>query len=141
MNHYHFRKIKQLKDWRSDLNAVLVFAKTDEETRKETIKYINLLDYAIEQIERVRELEDAVESYKKTSRHANISHKMAEEQNKRYREALEFYADEENYLFDEKEYKVGLGVPESEITLDYGNKAREALEDEEWVKNGWKKLS
>ena len=141
MNHYHFRKIKQLKDWKSDLNAVLVFAKTDEETRKETIKYINLLDYAIEQIERVRELEDAVESYKKTSRHANISHKMAEEQNKRYREALEFYADEENYLFDEKEYKVGLGVPESEITLDYGNKAREALEDEEWVKNGWKKLS
>ena len=141
MNQWHYNKIKQLKDWRSDLNAVLVFAKTDEETRKETIKYINLLDYAIEQIERVRELEDAVESYKKTSRHANISHKMAEEQNKRYREALEFYADEENYLFDEKEYKVGLGVPESEITLDYGNKAREALEDEEWVKNGWKKLS
>ena len=53
------------------------------------------------------------------------------EQNKRYREALEFYANEENYLFDEKEYKVGLGVPESEITLDYGNKARKALEGED----------
>src|SRR5690625_3600980 len=52
-------------------------------------------------------------------------------ENKRYREALEFYANEENYLFDEKEYKVGLGVPESEITLDYGNKARKALEGEE----------
>lgn len=67
-------------------------------------------EWLIEQTERVQELE---------------------EENKRYREALEFYANEENYFFDEKEYKVGLGVPESEITIDYGNKARKALEGEE----------
>src|SRR5690625_190375 len=55
------------------------------------VMVINTDDYKwlIKQAERVQELEDAVESYKKTSRHANISHKMAEEQNKRYREALE----------------------------------------------------
>lgn len=60
----------------------------------------------------------------------NAEYAKCREQNKRYREALEFYANEENYFFDEKEYKVGLGVPESEITLDYGNKARKALKGE-----------
>ena len=68
-----------------------------------------LVGYAKEHVERVQKLE---------------------QRNKRYREALEFYANEENYFFDEREYKVGLGVPESEITIDYGNKARKALEGE-----------
>ena len=73
---------------------------------------------------RVQELEDAVESYKKLSRHANISHKMAEEQNKRYREALEFYANPKTYYPQDEDYC-------SRITMDYGEKAREALEGEE----------
>jgi len=82
------------------------------------------IDYLIKQAERVKKLELELLYYKMATK----SYVDIEQQNKRYLEALEFYANEENYLFDEKEYKVGLGVPESEITLDYGNKARKALE-------------
>mgnify|MGYP001331200827 CR=1 FL=1 len=79
-------------------------------------------EWLIEQAERL----EAIIKHRNDILKAN---EYLNEQNKRYREALEFYANEENYFFDEKEYKVGLGVPESEITLDYGNKAREALEE------------
>ena len=64
---------------------------------------------------RVQELEDAVESYKKTSKHANISHKMAEEQLKRYREALSIIS--ANLPLDGREHYVDI--------------ARKALEGEE----------
>jgi len=83
-----------------------------------------------EQAERVWELKENKKALgdliEKTAKIAWV----IEQQNKRYREALEFYANEENYFFDEKEYKIGLGVPESEIVIDYGEKARKALEGE-----------
>ena len=145
MNQFHFRKIKQLKEWEKDLGEVLSFKDDmDEEIRKDMIRHRSLLAYAIEQAELVQGLDELltqVEYDMESALKNRIELIKLKRQNKRYLEALEFYANEENYLFDEKEYKVGLGVPESEITLDYGNKAREALEDEEWVKNGWKKLS
>ena len=46
------------------------------------------------------------------------------EQNKRYREALEFYADSKNWLPQNDDVL-------SEITMDYGSIARKALEGEE----------
>lgn len=48
--------------------------------------------------------------------------KELREENKRLREALEFYADESIYSARNKE--------RAEITLDYGEKARKALEGE-----------
>jgi|SRR5690625_831826 len=83
MNQYHFNKIKQLKDWERDLSAVLVFKNNmDEETRNDTIRYRDLLVYAIEQIERVRELEDKLARI----RFVNNDYDKI---NKRYRDLLE----------------------------------------------------
>lgn len=48
------------------------------------------------------------------------------EQNKRYREALEFYADERNY----KERDFGIIIQPAIQDGDKGNTARKALEDE-----------
>ena len=148
MNQWHYNKIKQLKDWKSDLNAVLVFAKTDEETRKDTVRYISLLDYAIEQIERVQELDD------KLARIRFVNNDY-DKQNKRYKQALEFYisyvvnqADvkwlinrveelEEALMFyaDEETYETKFATDTDEICdsftlieLDEGKKARKALE-------------
>ena len=51
-----------------------------------------------------------------------------QEQNKRYREALEFYADEENYKpFD----GIILSNYQNKVDEDGGEIARKALEDEE----------
>ena len=44
-------------------------------------------------------------------------------QNKRYREALEFYANRQAYYHTNEH--------QAEIMLDYGNRARKALEGEE----------
>ncbi|GEN30253.1 putative nuclease with TOPRIM domain [Cerasibacillus quisquiliarum] len=101
---------------------------TDKE-RLEEIKrnYNELQAQNLRLQERVQELEVWRNEVTQNVVARNAEYAKCREQNKRYREALEFYANEENYFFDEKEYKVGLGVPESEITLDYGNKARKAL--------------
>ena len=97
MNQWHYNKIKQLKDWERDLSAVLTFKSNemDEETRKDTIRYRDLLVYAIEQIERVQELED------KLARIRFINNDY-DKQNKRYREAREII--EQEY----KEHNVGV---------------------------------
>lgn len=71
----------------------------------------DLVDWLVEQAERAQELERKI---------------------KRYREALEFYADENNYR--EQELK-GIVPPRpirfKPILHDYGSIAREALEGEE----------
>src|SRR5690625_2591452 len=107
-----------------------------DEAIKDFIFYHLKVEWLIEQAERVQELERANKQLERQAPGVELELLNMEltdvlKQNKRYREALKFYANEENYLFDEKEYKVGLGVPESEITIDYGNKARKALEGEE----------
>ena len=50
-----------------------------------------------------------------------------QQQNKRYREVLEFYADEENYEFETIVSDCDIEVV-SKVLDDYGQKAREALE-------------
>ena|SRR5690606_39212629 len=69
-----------------------------------------LVRYAKEQSKRVQELE---------------------QQNKRYKQALEFYADEETYEMKFVANTDEIGVPLTVIELDEGKKARQALEDEE----------
>ena len=52
------------------------------------------------------------------------------EQNKRYREALEFYADKENWkklIIDNNTMYLG----KMNVEQDYGDKARKALESDE----------
>ena len=64
--------------------------------------------YLYEQAERVQELERKIE---------------------RYREALEFYANEETYEMKFVANTDEIGVPLTVIELDEGKKARQALED------------
>ena len=81
-------------------------------------------DWLIEQAERVRELEVWYHSYHKEAKLNNI----LKIQNKRYREALEFYADEKNYKpFD----GIFLSSYQNKIDEDGGKKARQVLEGEE----------
>lgn len=80
-----------------------------------------VIKYAKEQVERVQELEEVL----------NIdapSYQRVMEQNKRYREALEFYADEENYKpFD----GILLSNYQNKVDEDGGEIARKALEESE----------
>lgn len=122
MSKEQLEDIKNNKTYLEGTNELIIAINTDD------------YDWLIEQAELVQELKEKHKEYVSfvESNNYNMDVEMEKlyKQNKRYREALEFYANEENYFFDEKEYKVGLGVPESEITLDYGNKARKALKGE-----------
>ena len=73
--------------------------------------------------ERVQELEELVEGYKIELMIKDNAKKRANQQNKRYREALEFYANKINYLTFIENGK-------SNIEHDQGEKARKALEGE-----------
>lgn len=50
-------------------------------------------DWLIEQVERAQELEETVEDYKTVNKELHQRGRKVRKQNKRYREALEFYAD------------------------------------------------
>ena len=89
-------------------------------------------NWLIEQAERVQELENHLKLY-------DFWYRTAYEQNKRYREALEFYADEEVYkenLITKAEYDAdGICISNDEyappiIYFDSGEKARQALESD-----------
>src|SRR5690625_3433833 len=81
--------------------------------------------YLMQQAERVQELEKRLKIHQKRSWFEDYE-KVAK-QNKRYREALEFYADERNY----KERDFGMIVQPAIQDGDRGRTAREALEGEE----------
>src|SRR5699024_2445594 len=101
-----------------------------------------LIDYAKEQAERVEELERELERIKVKYRvtkesHYNCSKSTSEleQQNERYREALEFYANQSNWMSIEVPTMMD-GEPEMVtreplIFDDGGRKAREALEEPE----------
>ena len=90
------------------------------------------INWLIEQAERVQELEEENINLKAIKAGNEELIKILEQQNKRYREALEFYADENNYR--EHDLK-GIVPPRSiaykPILHDYGSIARKALEGEE----------
>src|SRR5690625_5023960 len=87
-----------------------------------------LKQFAREQAERVRELEETNKKNYWIAADFKFENLLLEQQNKRYREALEFYADKENYKpFD----GIFLSRYQNKIDEDGGEKARKALEGEE----------
>lgn len=90
--------------------------------RDEDIKYIHELE------ERVHELEEEHKKYvsftESNNYNMDVEFEKLYKQNKRYREALEFYANKINYLTFIENGK-------SNIEHDQGGKARKALEGEE----------
>lgn len=105
-----------------------------EEIKNNDISYLlygtKLKDYwewLIEQAERVRELEEERSEWKDTAQSYYMTNQELREQNKRYREALEFYANEENYKpFD----GIFLSSYQNKVDEDGGEVARKALEGE-----------
>ncbi|MGY6765710.1 hypothetical protein ACW73O_11805 [Faecalibacterium prausnitzii] len=81
-------------------------------------------EWLIEQAERVEELEEEVEKQKNRKyikmRQRDDFMKKAQ----RYKQALEFYADSKNWIPQNDDVL-------SEITMDYGSKARQALDGDE----------
>ena len=85
-------------------------SKGQREMTYEELKYAYMIlaDYGIEVIEWITEQAERVQEL--------------EEENKQYREALEFYAEPKNWLPQNEDVL-------SLITMDYGEKARRTLEE------------
>ena len=102
---------------------------------RETVPFnLNDIRWLVEQSERVQELEEELQELKKklltlTKENNQVNDELIDEfrQNKRYREALEFYAEQDNYGW-EISYR-----PQQEIDCmvidDGGHAARKALEE------------
>ena len=87
------------------------------------VKY--LFDAIIEQAERVQELEEEYKVRRVEYLEEHID--RLEQQNQRYKQVLEFYADRENYEpFD----GIFLSNYQNKVDKDGGEKARQALEGE-----------
>src|SRR5690625_1761166 len=82
--------------------------------------WYNAIKWLIEQAERVHELEESIKGHIKVKQVLADKLHDSRRRNKRYREALEFYAEEKNYEFDAFSYGVQL--------TDAGEVARKALE-------------
>src|SRR5690554_4019568 len=87
--------------------------------------------WLMEQEERIEELELEKDGWKYTAQSYYMKIQELREQNKRYREALEFYADEETYETKFATDTDEIFDPFTLIELDEGKKARKALEGEE----------
>lgn len=88
---------------------------------------IEIFEWLIQQVERVEELEE-LNRILSSDKSMFIEELVREQhQNKRYREVLEFYADEENYEFETIVSDCDIEVV-SKVLDDYGQKARQALE-------------
>src|SRR5699024_702661 len=98
-----------------------------------------LVEQAAEQVERVQELEELVKDYKAINKELHQRGRKVRKQNKRYRDALEFYADEGTYEVVETlpptdEYHHPIEPVFNSVPIIYydrGREARRALEGEE----------
>jgi len=109
-----------------------IYAVGDDSSR-EGYRYI-LSDedfhWLMEQAERVQELESELNKQIEIGYKFEVEVYDLAKENKRYREALEFYADRENYKPDPYHYDPYIGEYISMIDYDNGATARQALEGE-----------
>lgn len=110
--------LKEALEWQEHIRK-LITATDDELYHKRSKVFYWLL-------ERVQELEEENISLKAIKAGNEELIKMLEQQNKRYREALEFYADKENYKLEH--FDPNLDDYMSTVDYDEGMKARKALE-------------
>jgi len=93
------------------------------EVYRQNIKYlVNKLEKYFTQTEQLQELTDEIYQHLEDK-------ESLEQQNKRYREALEFYTNEVNHDFEINISITDIEV-KSEILEDYGSKARQVLRGE-----------
>lgn len=87
----------------------------------------DLIDWLVDRAKLAKKLQDAEYSLSESYRQEQQYVLKLEKQNKRYHEALKFYADSENYRHKLSGLIEGW---QSTTMTDTGNKARRALEDE-----------
>src|SRR5690625_4100621 len=99
-------------------------------TVKEFERDIKLLQERVEELERELEAVDRQdEQWKELIRTAMTWKNIYEKESKRFKQALEFYADRDNYKLEH--FDPNLDDYMSTVDYDEGNTAREALEGEE----------
>ena len=98
------------------------FKEIDEELLDEIFNAIE--PFFIEQAERVQELEKENRLLRFIAEENKIAYEQRAKQNKRYREALEFYAEGKHVAYK-------LDETDDDLVVDYGEIARKALEGEE----------
>ena len=106
---------KQIKLLRGDMSVTSIGVDIDADI------ILDDMEWLIEQAERVKELEQKVRV------DSELFDKQVQ-QNKRYREALEFYSKRDNY--ESKHFDPNIVEYMSTIDYDEGKEARQALESE-----------
>jgi|SRR5690625_2296580 len=115
-------RLEEIKKHRNDADS------STDEYEFEKINFYNLhVDWLIEQAERaerVQELEEDLTKYRNSFEFQLLINNSIKKQNKRYREALEFYAGGKHVAYK-------LDETDDDLVVDYGETARKALEGEE----------
>lgn len=106
---------------------------TDKERSKEIKAVVERISHQdinrlIEQAERVRELEKERSEWKDTAQSYYMTNQELREQNKRYRETLEFYANRDNYKLEH--FDPNINDYMSTVDYDEGRKARQTIGSE-----------
>jgi len=121
------------KEWLEEIRKLLVNLYNSVDVDEEMKHYIFndlKIEWLIEQAERVQELESELNKQIEIGYKFEVEVYDLAKENKRYREALEFYADRENYKPDPYHYDPYIGEYISMIDYDNGATARQALEGE-----------
>jgi chromosome segregation ATPase len=119
----------------SDINWLIEQAERVQELEEINIDAITQIDVTQRRNEklekRVQELEKEIEDWRAEVQKWQRFLREESQQNKRYREALEFYADENNYFVDisKLELPEDIFYAEPPVVNERGIKARQALEE------------
>src|SRR5690625_1034945 len=115
-------RLKEIKEWKDEIDL------HGNEISERNFLTLHV-EWLIEQAERVEELEEEVQDISVWNHgHRCHIHKL-KQQNERYREALEFYANRDNYKLEH--FDPNLEGYMSTVDYDEGQKARKELEGEE----------
>lgn len=118
-------QLQTAKDWLGDLSKIVSQQKTKEDYEYAK-KRTEALGWLINRVEELEEHTKTLESdLNKEVQHNNYLHKK----NRRYKQALEFYADESNYEFETIVSDCDIDI-EAKILDDGGEKARQGLKGE-----------
>lgn len=117
-------RLEEASEWLRSMYDLLSL-KTDVEDIEYTQKRIDLFNWLIEQVNRLYGGE-TFKGYKEMYEYSERIKNNTLEENQRYKQALDFYADEENY-----EPESFADDYLSQVDYDCGEKARKALEESE----------
>ena len=102
------------KEWLEDIKERFAKYQTDYNLNGEDVEWL------IQQAEKIELLNAEIETLQAKWEAQGLMIQKLHRENQRYKQALEFYADSENWIPQNDDVL-------SEITMDYGSKAQQAL--------------